>query len=272
MKCFASLVFVLALGIVAGAGCSESRPNLCAGAPCDDGNGCTDDVCDPSDGSCSNVPLEDGAFCDIGYCQNGECDAIDSVFDCSEQGIRDAIAAGGGPHAFDCDGATVVRTEDVIVIDNDVTLDGLGELTIHGNDAHTVVIVEADAKAELVRITVSNGSDVGLEWGIGGIQNLGTLAMTNCIVRRPPSRDLRACCPRPPWVTATSGSTNLHMAPPRVSRGKGGPIPRRRSSRRPCCCGTRSSYSRRHGPWRWPWARPSAPVPSPPISPVIRPA
>ena len=42
------------------------------------------------------------------------------VFACTEQGILDAIAMGGGPHTFDCTGPTTVVTTDTIVIDNDV--------------------------------------------------------------------------------------------------------------------------------------------------------
>ena len=34
---------------------------LCEGVHCDDGNECTDDICDPRDGTCDNEPLPDGA-------------------------------------------------------------------------------------------------------------------------------------------------------------------------------------------------------------------
>jgi len=60
------------------------------------------------------------------------------VFPCTEEGIRDAIAVGGGPHPFDCDGPTTVVTEAEIVIDSDVILDGEGNLTVDGNDDHRV--------------------------------------------------------------------------------------------------------------------------------------
>ena len=52
------------------------------------------------------------------------------VFPCTEQGIRDAIAEGGGPHRFDCDGTDPVVTQAEIKIDNDVILDGEGKLTV----------------------------------------------------------------------------------------------------------------------------------------------
>lgn len=43
---------------------------LCAEVDCSDGNECTDDVCDPGDGSCSNAARPDGSGCDDG---NGSC-------------------------------------------------------------------------------------------------------------------------------------------------------------------------------------------------------
>ena len=51
--------------------------NLCIGNPCQDGNPCTSDECNPADGSCTNDPVPDGWFCDAGgapgYCVAGEC-------------------------------------------------------------------------------------------------------------------------------------------------------------------------------------------------------
>lgn len=49
---------------------------------CDDGNPCTEDSCDPIQG-CRSVPVEDGTSCDdgdpcteVGICRGGRCDAI----------------------------------------------------------------------------------------------------------------------------------------------------------------------------------------------------
>ena len=56
--------------------------------------------------------------------------ACPMVFACTEQGIRDAIDEGGGPHYFDCVGPTTVPTEAEIVINNDVILDGEGDLIV----------------------------------------------------------------------------------------------------------------------------------------------
>ena len=52
------------------------------------------------------------------------CDG--TIRPCTESGIRGAIAEGGGPFTFACDGPTTVATEAEIVIDNDVILDGCG--------------------------------------------------------------------------------------------------------------------------------------------------
>jgi hypothetical protein len=85
------------------------------------------------------------------------------VFPCTEQGIRDAIAEGGGPHTFTCDGTEPVVTTETIVIDNDVILDGEGKLTVDGNaseagEGHTVFIVAfSDIAVELRGIGVTGG-------------------------------------------------------------------------------------------------------------------
>ncbi|MGB8222483.1 MAG: hypothetical protein WCF10_07840 [Polyangiales bacterium] len=79
------------------------------------------------------------------------CDG--TVCACTEAGIRAAIAEGGGPYTFDCDGPTTVVTEAEIRIDNKVILDGEGRLTMDGNLAHRVLSVRT-AEAELRGITV----------------------------------------------------------------------------------------------------------------------
>ena len=95
-------------------------------------------------------------------------------FPCTEQGIRDAIAEGGGPHTFACVGPTTVVTQAEIVIDNDVILDGEGNLTVDGNGDHRVFSIGEGATAELDGLGVSGGrSGNG-----GGIFNLGALTLT----------------------------------------------------------------------------------------------
>src|SRR5690606_32404155 len=46
---------------------------LACGNRCDDGNACTNDICDPVSG-CASVPVEDGSPCAVGgTCQAGVC-------------------------------------------------------------------------------------------------------------------------------------------------------------------------------------------------------
>jgi len=113
------------------------------------------------------------------------------VFPCTEQGIRDAIAEGGGPQTFACDGPTTVVTEATIVIDNDVILDGEGNLTVDGNDDHRVFSVAEGMTAELRGFTVSGGQCTEEQRAMGrlkahisfvcigsAIKNSGTLTLT----------------------------------------------------------------------------------------------
>ena len=50
---------------VCGAGICEDAM-LCAGVDCNDGNECTQDVCDPMDGQCGYADVMDGTTCDFG--------------------------------------------------------------------------------------------------------------------------------------------------------------------------------------------------------------
>jgi hypothetical protein len=103
-------------------------------------------------------------------------------FPCTEQGIRDAIAEGGGPYTFACNGPTTVTTEAEIVINNDVILDGESNLTVDGRDHPSdqrVFSVPEGVTAELHRVTVTNGG--GLDGG-GGIVNEGTLTILSSVI------------------------------------------------------------------------------------------
>ena len=166
-----------------GGGGAGGAPECEGPEDCNDSNECTEDVCD-STGMCSNTPLGDGAICGAGACTSGECAPITSVYECSEQGIRDAIADGGGPHAFDCKGEQVVVTTDEIVINNSVILDGLDLLAVDGgSQAHRVFRVEEAATVEFRRLTVTGGNaSTTDETEGGGIWNLGTLTLRNCRV------------------------------------------------------------------------------------------
>jgi hypothetical protein len=164
------LGFALALGLALMAGCSDENGeggsggmagsggeagtggsggmSECQGAgdgtPCDEGNECTVGTC--ASGVCDTEAVADGTACGdgAGTCQAGSCQVA-----CTEQGIRDAVATGGGPYTFGCDGPQTVVTEAVIEIDNEVTLDGAGNLTVDGNDDHFVFTVPSGVTAEL---------------------------------------------------------------------------------------------------------------------------
>lgn len=181
--------FVL-FGLLCGAGvcftgCAEvitGTGDLCDGVMCDDGNECTTGECNSVDGLCGFTPVTDGSPCSGGDCQGGTC--IVGAFPCTERGILDAIAAGGGPYAFDCDGPTTVDTTANIVIGKDVTLDGGGDLTIAGANeglqTHRVFSVAEDTTVELIGITVTKG-DPTLSGNLGGgILNEGTLTLRDC--------------------------------------------------------------------------------------------
>jgi hypothetical protein len=180
-----------------GTPCDQDGGQVCDGAgqcvecndasQCDDRNDCTVDSCNPASASCDHntVPDDTGCAQGAGTCQQGVCLG---QFPCTEQGIRDAIAAGGGPHAFACPGPTTVTTQAEIVIDTDVVLDGVGNLIVDGDDTHRVFSVPPGVTAELRRFTITGGGvpepdPPGIYDG-GALHNEGTLALTNCTVTR----------------------------------------------------------------------------------------
>ncbi len=158
---------------------------LCDEAACESDGECADAACDPATGACVYFDAADGIACrdGRGACLEGRCAA---EFPCTEQGILDAIAFGGGPNTFDCNGQTTVTTGSEIAIDNDVILDGAGELTVSGGSLmHRVFSVALETTAELRRITVTGGRAAvnggGADQG-GGIRNDGDLTLTDCLV------------------------------------------------------------------------------------------
>jgi hypothetical protein len=159
----ASFVFV-ALAVACG-GSSDVTPG---------GMGGSGGACNPDDGSCTyGMFAEDGTACPEGECLAGACGPI-GAFACTEQGIRAAIAAGGGPHFFACDGPTTVVIEAALVIDNDVILDGEEELTVEGTETHPMLEVTAQAAVELHGFELGNS----VEYPSPDIVNLGMLTLT----------------------------------------------------------------------------------------------
>ncbi len=146
---------------------------LCEEVICRDTRCKVNGICDERDGLCNYTSLADGLTCLRGECLDGYCAPV-GAFRCTEQGIRDAIAQGGGPHFFACDGPTSVVTEAELIIDGDVILDGQSYLIIDGNYDHPVLRVREGATAELRGITITKGPRIGR-----GIANHGTLTLTN---------------------------------------------------------------------------------------------
>jgi hypothetical protein len=127
------------------------------------------------------------------------CGTTGEVFPCTEQGIRDAIAEGGGPHTFGCDGPQTVVTKSEIVIDNDVILDGEGNLTLDGNGEHRVILISAGSQpqpsVELRGLTLTGGQSL-----LGSaIRNQGKLMLENCVVSGNTSD-------RPAWGAVMNGT------------------------------------------------------------------
>jgi len=156
-------------------GLCESTP-VADGTACEEGNECSTGMC--GGGVC--VPGADGTACgdDVGTCQQGGCQVP-----CTEQGILDAIAAGGGRFTFDCDGPTTVVTVAEIIIDNDVILDGEGRLTVTG------FTVTGNAVVELRGMTLTGGITnrgyptlVDIAITGGGIYNIGVMTATRVAV------------------------------------------------------------------------------------------
>lgn len=94
-----------------------------------------------------------------------------NVWPCTEQGIRDAITIGGGPHTFACDEPTVVKTEATIDIENDVILDGEGNLIVDGNEDHTVFSALRAGRIVFRNMTIQRGFTEGAGAGIRNFES-----------------------------------------------------------------------------------------------------
>jgi len=168
MRYFIGLVCVLALSVM---GCSETSGT--GGSGGDGGNG--------GDGGTGGV-----------------VSCMDNVCPCSEAGIRAAIEAGGeDPYTFACNGPQTVVTGAEIVIDNDVILDGEGNLTVDGDESHRVFSVPLGVTAALRGLTVTGGRLVAamvgdIESG-AGILNEGRLLLVDTTVRDNSAEHLDEC-------------------------------------------------------------------------------
>ena len=98
--------------------------------------------------------LTEASPCSLGT----ECKDEPQLFACTEQGIRDAIAKGGGPHRFDCPTrGQSHETSGEISIYQDVILDGEQRLTLDGQGTYRVFKVDSGVEAHLTRMNVLQG-------------------------------------------------------------------------------------------------------------------
>ncbi len=152
---------------------------------CSDYTDCTSDVC-LGNGLCESTAVFDGTSCAGGTCQSGACVLDTTVLPCTDQGVRNAVAAGGGPYTFDCEGPRTIVTRAPIAIEKNVVLNGEGNLTIDGPDSAPPL--DRDDGRELSVFYVTAGVAAELQ-GLGvtdsvfsGIINEGTLTLTNIII------------------------------------------------------------------------------------------
>ena len=99
------------------------------------------------------------------------CDG--TVCPCTLEGIRGAVAEGGGPYTFDCEGSTIITSEnapssDRVIIDNSVQLDAGGNITL---------VAIGFRVCEGVTAAVADMTIEGLRGG-NAIDNEGTLTLT----------------------------------------------------------------------------------------------
>jgi LPXTG-site transpeptidase (sortase) family protein len=83
--------------------------------------------------------------------------AYAAEFTCDEAGLDAALAAGGGPHTFNCAGPTTITTTAQKNITRDVILDGEGLVTISGGYDHRVLRLSSGTNVELRNLTVTEG-------------------------------------------------------------------------------------------------------------------
>ena len=95
---------------------------------------------------------------------------------CTLEGIEVAIARGGTQVLKCAEGAAPVRPTDTIVIDNDVTLDGKGHLTVQGDDRKLLFEVQP-FEVGLIGLTITRG-DQGLH-----VLPDATVTLTNSVIR-----------------------------------------------------------------------------------------
>ena len=221
MRILFTFMCVLALGVM---GCGQDLgPGVGAGGAAGDGGSGGDGGSAGTGGSGGN---RGSGVVGSRACEEGD----DVCFPCTEEGIRAAIASGCAPvagvlgpelvvYTFACEGPQTVFTEDEIVIDNCVILDGEGKLTVDANGDHRVFSVAEDTLAELRGLTVTGGfldGDADCDNRGSGIQNRGTLFVVNSAVAGNRSADVGSV------AISNSGDGELALVNSTVSGNDGG--------------------------------------------------
>lgn len=106
--------------------------------------------------------------------------------------MLEALAAGGGPHGFDCDGKPTITTTKEIIVGNDVILDGLGNLTVSGGG------IGAD---NLIMTNRTVSTNTASTQGGGALLNRGDMSLVRVTLSSNGARNGQ--------VAATSGSNNV---------------------------------------------------------------
>jgi len=142
-----------------GGGAAGTGPevDLCEGVVCPNTE-CSDfGSCDPDTGTCVYESVEeDGTACSEGECVAGGCGRVGALA-CTEEAIRAAVEAGGGPHYFACDEPSRIVLSETLAIEGDVTMDGEGQLTIHSPTGTTVSVGEG-SNVELSGVTLTTSA------------------------------------------------------------------------------------------------------------------
>jgi hypothetical protein len=178
MRWFAVLVLALGLGVM---GCSETSGT--GGSAGEGGSG----------GGVGGAAGDGG-----GGVGGSPALCVDNVCACTEAGIRAAIAEGGGPFTFDCDGPTTVVPGALIDIENDVILDGEGNLTVESGDfrvddrivvelrgfafTNKSCVANIDPGTLIIRNCTITASDCSAALAAGPVFNSGAMTLTDSTV------------------------------------------------------------------------------------------
>ena len=133
--------------------CFENCPDRCEGVVCpDDSNQCTEDVCNPADGTCG-VPVENGTACSSGACLDGVCTALVTV--------SGTVDGGESP------GVTTVSVDGTSL---STTTDGLGQFSFGVFPGDWFFQTSKDNKAwggiQVETVPTTGRSDLKLEVGL----------------------------------------------------------------------------------------------------------